>query len=204
MAITPTQLISPDSELAQLFLQWSEDTDSRTWNIANQTNELIEELEGGIATRQDIYKAVAYYCKGQKPNTIRRLAEVAADYPDSIQRKYKQLLSFQHFKVSRRLFNEGYTPTIDYGLQWCVEGNDDKLNAGKFHTVNELLANFLPSDEYGSQLSRTWNKVKESLYDNFLLVDNDFYRQQLLDNWKEIEYVVKELDKLEKGVTIEK
>lgn len=202
MAITPDELIPADSELAQLLLQWSEDTDTRTWNIANLTNELIEELEGGQVTRMDVYRAVAKRCKGQKPNTIRRWAEVAADYPADLQRQYAELLSFEHFKASRRLYKDGYTPTIAYGLQWCVEGNDEKLNAGKFHTVGELLVNFLPEEKGKSALRRLWEKSRDSLYDGFLLVENDFYRKQLLDNWKEIDFAVAELERIaQEGLT---
>ena len=195
MGIRPDDLIPADSELAQLLLQWSEDTDSRTWNIANLTNDLIVELEGGVATRADVYRAVAIRCKGQKPNTIRRWAEVAWDYEPRVQKKYAQLLSFQHFKVSRRLYQEGYTPSIEYGLQWAVESNDDSLRAGKFRTVAEMLVNFLPEEKDKKPLRRFWDKVKDQMYDQFLLVDNDFYRQQLLDNYKEIDYAVRELDK---------
>lgn len=195
--ISPDQLIPPDSDLAQMLMQWSEDTDSRTWNIANLTNELIEELEGGQVTRTDVYKAVAARCKGQKPNTIRRWAECAADFPPKLQRKYAQLLSFQHFKTARRLYKEGYTPDIEYALDWCVSGDDDKITAGRFHTVGEMLNHFLPPDFYGSPLQRTWGGVKEKLYDLFLIVDHDNFREQLLQNWKEIDYIVKELGALD-------
>lgn len=202
--ISPDYLIPPDSDLAQMLLQWSEDNDSRVWQIANTTNELIIELEGGMVTKQDVYRAVAARCKGQKPNTIRRWAEVAADYPPELQGKYSQLLSFQHFKTSRRLYQEGLTPSLEYGLQWCVEGNDDKLQAGKFHTVGELLANFLPSEKDKTPLKRRWDAVRDSLYDLFLLVDNDFYRQQLLDNWKELDYIIKEVDRLSREEVLDR
>lgn len=181
--ISPDNLIPPDSELAHLLLQWSESTDERTWNIANLTNDLIEELEGGIATRQDVYRAVATRCKGKKPNTIRRWAECAADFSPALQRKYAQLLSFDHFKTSRRLFKDGYSPSVEYALQWCIEGNDDKLGAGRFHTVGEMLNQFLPQEEFGNELQRYWNKTKEKLYDLILIHDNDTERKQLLANW---------------------
>lgn len=197
--VKPDELIPPDSELAQMFLQWSEDGDSRTWNIANTTNDLIAELEGGPVTRMDIYRAVAARCKGQKPNTIRRWAECAADFSPAIQKKYAQLLSFQHFKTARRLYKEEYTPTIDYALAWCVEGNDDKLSAGRFHTVGEMLQNFLPEEKGKSVLRRNWEKVSDSLYDQFLIVDHDNFREQLLDSWKQIDYIVKELDRIEQA-----
>lgn len=195
MKITPDNLIPPDSELAQLLLQWTEDTDSRTWKVANLTNELIWELEGGPITKTDIYKAVAARCKGRKPNTIRRIAEVAADYDEEMQAKYAELLSFDHFKTSRRLFSDGYTPSIDYALEWCVEGNDMKLNAGKFHTVGEMLNHFVPELRDKKPLTRVWDAVKERLYDQFLLVDNDFRRQDLLDTWERISAHVEALDK---------
>lgn len=195
--ISPDQLIPPDSELAQLFMQWSEDMDSRTWHIANTTNELVWELEGGIVTKKDIYKAVAVRCKGQKPATIRQIAQVAADFDDGMQKKYAGLLSFSHFKASRRLYNEGYTPTIDYGLQWAVEGNDDKITAGRFHTVAEMYANFLPEEKDKTQLQRYWDKVKDTLYDHLLLVDNDSWRNQALSSWREMEYCVKRIAEIE-------
>lgn len=194
--IRPDDLIPPDSDLAQMLMQWSEDTDSRTWNIANLTNELVEEFTGGPVTKADVYRAVATRCKGQKPNTIRRWAEVAADYDKELQEKYAPLLSFQHFKVSRRLYAEGHTPYIDYGLEWCVLGNDDKLSAGRFHTVAEMLANFLPEEKGKSPLKRKWDNVKEALYDLMLLVDNDFYRERLLEGWKELDYLVNEVEKV--------
>lgn len=196
--INPDLLIPPDSDLAQLLLQWSEDTDSRTWNIANLTNELIEELEGGVATKADIYKAVATRCKGQKPNTIRRWAECAADYPMDIQQKYSSLLSFQHFKVSRRLFKDGLTPSIEYALDWCIKGNDMKLSAGKFHTVGQMIDQFVPRDDKTSPLRKMWNKVKDNVYDQFLIVDNDYYRDRLLGCFHEIDYIVSALDKADK------
>lgn len=197
MSIAPDQLIPPDSELAQLFMQWSEDTDSRTWNIANTTNDLIAELEGGQVTRMDVYRAVAARCKGQKPNTIRRWAECAADYSLDVQRKYAELLSFQHFKTARRLYKDGYTPTLEYALDWCVTGDDDKLTAGRFHTVGEMLINFLPEEKSKSPLQRAWDRAKDDLYDQFLMVDHDNFREQLLQNWKELDYIVKELSKIE-------
>lgn len=195
--INPDNLIPPDGELAHLLLQWSEDADTSTWKIANVTNELIEELvsEGGI-TRQDIYRSVAARCKGRKINTIRRWAEVAADFDSDIQFEYAGLLSFEHFKASRRLFHEGYTPSIEYGLEWCVKGDDLKLTAGKFHTVGEMINQFVPEFKENSP-SVSWNRVKQDLYDKFLLIDNDTDRNRLLKAWKEIEYVLceKHLDK---------
>ena len=196
--INPDDLIPPDSELARLLLQWTEDQDTRTWSVANLTNELIFELEGGVATKADIYKAVAARCKGKKPNTIRRWAEVAADFDAGAQERYAALLSFDHFKVSRRLFHEGYTPSITYGLEWCVSGNDDKTTAGKFHTVSEMLANFLPNDGETSQLVRSWNKAKEGLWDSFLMVDHDNYREKLLDHWRAINYIIGQIEALDK------
>lgn len=192
--ITPDQLIPPDSELAHLFMQWSEDVDSRTWHIANTTNDLVAELEGGPVKRADIYRAVAARCKGQKPNTIRRLAEVAADFDMDVQEKYAGLLSFAHFRTARRLYNEGYTPTIDYALEWCVTGDDDKLTAGRFHTVGEMLNNFLPTDYFGNPLRVTWDKAKDKLYDQFLLVENDVYRERLTHLWLEIEYTIRNVE----------
>jgi hypothetical protein len=196
--ISPDNLIPPDSDIAQMLLQWSEDSDTRVWNIANLTNDLIAELEGGIATRADIYRAVATRCKGQRPNTIRRWAEVAEDFPPKLQKKYSQLLSFQHFKVSRKLFKDGYTPSIDYALDWCVTGNDDKLSAGRFHTVADMLTQFLPQEKDKSPLKRYWDKVKDTMYDQFLMVDNDFYRTKLLEDWISINYVVQEVDRVSK------
>lgn len=192
MTIKPDELIPPDSELAQLLMQWTEDSDTRTWNVANLTNDLIEELfadNGGIATRQDIYKAVATRCKGKKPNTIRRWAECAADFPPKIQKKYASLLSFDHFKTSRRLFKEGYTPSIDYGLEWCVSGNDMKLSAGKFHTVGEMLNQFLPEETFGNQAQKIWEKVKDKLYDQIVIEDNDTKRAKLMSSWHDMDDV---------------
>lgn len=194
MPIKPDDLIPPDSDLAHLLMQWSESTDERTWSIANLTNELVEELSGGIATKQDIYRAVAARCKGREPNTIRRWAETAADFDKKTQKKYAQLLSFNHFKVARRLHKEGLTPYINYALEWCVEGNDDKLSAGRFHTVGEMLANFLPAEE-GHPLRVYWGKVKEKLYDLMILEDNDIKRAHMTDNWKELDDVIATLDK---------
>jgi hypothetical protein len=192
--INPDYLIPPDSELAQLLMQWSEDTDTRTWNIANLTNDLIAELEGGSVTRPDVYRAVAARCKGRKPNTIRRWAEVAADFDKDTQERYA-VLSFDHFKTSRRLHSDGFTPSIDYGLQWCVEGNDDKLTAGKFHTVGQMLNQFVPELRDKKPLTRLWDNMKEKLYDQFLLVDNDWRRQELLVTWTRIDEHVLALDK---------
>ena len=185
-SITPDNLIPADSELGQLLLQLSEDSDSRTWKIANITNDLVVELEGGIVHKKDVYKAVAARCKGRKINTIRRWAEVAADFDEEMQEKYAGLLSFEHFKAARRLYNEGFTPDLEYSLKWCVEGNDDKLAAGKFKTVGQLYKEFLP--EY--RTSTLWERVKEGLYDQFLLEDNDTDRERLLDAWKTITFVL--------------
>ena len=199
--ISPDDLIPPDSELGQQLAQWSEDTDTRTWNIANITNDLIEELEGGIATRQDVYRAVATRCKGKKPNTIRRWAEVAADYSPKLQKKYAQLLSFDHFKTSRRLFSEGYSPTIEYALDWCVSGNDMKLSAGRFHTVGEMLNHFLPQEEFGNELQRYWKKTKDKLYDLILLHDHDIERHKMQELWDKLDDQVANLT-LDKALDI--
>lgn len=180
--LNPDQIIPPDSELAQLLMQWSEDADTRTWNIANLTNDLIEELDGGIVTRQEIYKAVAARCKGRKPNTIRRWAEIASDFDKDAQFKYANLLSFEHFKTSRRLFKEGYTPSVEYGLEWCVHGNDMKLNAGKFHTVGDMLNQFVPKEKF-EDAKRFWAKVKDKAYDLIVVEDNDTKRAILTSAW---------------------
>lgn len=187
--VDPDNLIPPDSELGQVLLQLSGDTDDRVWQIANITNDLIDEVESGIVTKADIYKTVAKRCKGRKVNTIRRWAECARDFDYDTQHKYKELLSFEHFRVSRRLFSEGYTPSIDYGLQWCVEGNDEKLTAGKFHTVGEMINQFVPEFK-NNGVSAMWERVKNDLYDNFLLVDNDTDRERLLEAWKTIDFVI--------------
>lgn len=195
MSISPDNLIPMDSELGQLLLQLTEDTDSRTWKVANICNDLVAELEGGDVTRADIYRAVATRCKGKKPNTIRRWAECAADFGFDIQEKYKELLSFDHFKTSRKLFKEGYSPSVDYALQWCVEGDDDKITAGRFHTVGEMIQHFIPADEFENKLQKIWGKVKEGLYDQFLLVENDYYRGRLTEAYSQIDYAVTALDK---------
>jgi hypothetical protein len=195
MSISPDKLIPMDSELGQLLLQLTEDTDSRTWKVANITNDLIAEIEGGDVTKADIYRAVATRCKGKKPNTIRRWAEVAADFDSDIQKEYKELLSFDHFKVSRRLFKEGYSPSIDYVLEWCVQGDDDKITAGRFHTVGEAIQHFVPAGNFENQLYKAWSKTKDKLYDLFLIHDNDFERKQLLEYWTQINYIVDGLDK---------
>jgi len=187
--VKPENIIPLDSELGQLLLQLSDDGDDIVWKIANITNELIEELEGGIVTRKTIYQAVARCCKGKKFNTIRKWAEVASDFDIDVQEKYKHLLSFEHFRVARQLHVAKLTPTLEYGLKWCVEGNDQKLNAGKFHTVGEMLNHFMPEyRETGAVVS--WSRVKEDLYDKFLLVDNDTDRERLLEAWKTIDYVL--------------
>jgi hypothetical protein len=194
--VNPDLLIPPDSELAQLLLQWSESTDERTWNIANLTNELIEEIEGETISRSDIYKAVATRCKGKKPNTIRRWAECAADFDQETQEKYAQLLSFDHFKTARRLFKDGHTPYLEYALEWCIEGNDHKLSAGRFHTVGQMLEQFLPADTFEGRLSKAWNAQKERLYDLMLIHDNDGERMTLLTSWQVIDTIVSRLDKV--------
>ena len=191
--ITPDQLIPPDSELAHLLAQWTEDTDTRTWNVANLTNDLIEELDGGVATKADVYKAVATRCKGKKPDTIRRWAETAADFDEDTQEQYAQLLSFDHFKIARRLFKEGHSPYINYVLEWAVEGNDMKLGAGRFHTVGQILNHFLPQFRDANPLQLHWNKAKEKLYDQFILVENDTYRQELVMFWHEIDLTVQKV-----------
>lgn len=184
--VSPDELIPPLSELALMLEQWAGDTDDRVWNIANVTNELIEELEGGIVTRKEIYRAVAHKCKGRKVNTIRRWAEVAADFPKDTQDRYKDLVSFEHFKASRRLFNMGLTPSVDYGLQWCLESSD---NTGKPKTVGELINHFVPEFRENGLLG-LWHRVKDDLYDNFLMVDNDTDRARLVEAWKVIEYIL--------------
>lgn len=194
MAINPDNLIPPDSELGQHLAMWAEDFDTRTWKIANVTNDLIDEVEGGDVTKEDIYKAVAARCKGREPNTIRRWAEVARDFDANTQEQYAQLLSFNHFKTARRLFQEGRTPYLNYALEWCIEGNDDKISAGRFHTVGQMLQHFIPAEEFEHQMSRHWNRVKERLYDLFLIVDNDTQRTALLHHWGEIERIVEHLD----------
>lgn len=195
--ISPDMLIPPNSELAHLLLQWSEDTDTRTWNIANVCNDLIAEVEGGEVTKADIYRAVATRCKGKKPNTIRRWAEVAADFDIDIQDQYKELLSFDHFKISRRLFTEGRAPSIDYVLQWCVEGDDDKITAGRFHTVGEAIQHFVPADSFENQLVRHWDKGKEKFYDLILIHDNDVQRQSLMGFWTNIDDIMKRIQSLD-------
>lgn len=196
--ITPDQLIPPDSELAHLLLQWSEEQDSRIWHIADVTNDLIAEVEGGEITKQDIYKAVATRCRGQRPNTIRRIAEVAVDFDLDARKKYADILSFSHFKMARRLYNEGRTPYLTYALEWAVEGNDDKISAGRFHTVGEMLLHFLPEDAFENQLKKYWGKVKEKLYDLALIHDHDNERARLLRAWNDIEEIVSRLDTSEK------
>lgn len=196
--IHPDKLIPPDSELAHLLLQWTETQDTRTWNVANLTNELIEEVvsDEGI-TKADIYKAVATRCKGKKPNTVRRWAETAADFDADTQEKYASLLSFDHFKVARRLFREGHTPYLNYVLEWAVEGRDNGIGAGRFHTVGEILNEFLPQYRDAHPLLSYWNKVKEKLYDLIILEDNDTKRNHMLDNWKELDDIIGTLDKKE-------
>jgi hypothetical protein len=188
--VSPDNLIPPDSELGLLLAQWSEDGDTRTWNIANLTNELIEELEGEAITKADIYRAVATRCKGREPNTIRRWADIARDFDQDTQLRYAQLLSFNHFKTARRLYQEERTPYLNYALEWCVEGNDDKLSAGRFHTVGQMLEHFLPPESFEDQLRRHWNKQKERLYDLILIHDNDVERARLLQAYTEFEYVL--------------
>lgn len=194
--INPDSIIPPDSELGQKLAQWAEDNDTRTWNIANVTNELIDEVvfEGSDLGRQDIYRAIAARCKGRKPNTIRRWAEVAADFDRDTQEQYAQLLSFEHFKVARRLFNEGRTPYLNYALEWCVEGNDDKLAAGRFHTAGQLLQHFLPKETFENQLYKYWARIKEKLYDLMLIHDHDVQRKSMIENWVEIDSIVRLLD----------
>jgi len=187
LKITPDNLIPPDSEAGQRLAQWAEDADTRTWHIANFTNDFIDEVEGGGITKNDIYKAVAARCKGREPNTIRRWAEVARDFDYDTQEQYSQLLSFNHFKVARRLFNEGYTPYLNYALEWCIEGNDDKLSAGRFHTVGEMLNHFLPAEAFENQLKRHWDKTKERLFDLILIHDHDIQRTEMLAAWHTID-----------------
>lgn len=192
MSINPDNLIPPDSELGQRLAQWAEDTDTRTWHIANVTNDLIDEVavDGTGITRQDIYKAVATRCKGQKPNTIRRIAEVARDFDLDTQEQYSQLLSFSHFRVARQLFSEGYTPYLNYALEWCIEGNDDKITAGKFHTVGQMIQHFVPAEAFENQLRKFWGKTKEKLYDLILIHDHDIQRVEMLAAWNVIDSTV--------------
>lgn len=200
--VSPDNLIPVESELAQMLRQWSEDTDTRTWNIARITNDLIEEVVGGDISQEDIYRAVATRCKGKKINTIRRWAEVERDFDRDTQDQYKELLSFEHFKVSRRLFKEGRTPSIDYALDWAVSGDDYKLTAGRFHTVGEVLNHFIPDDEFQNTLQKVWSKAKENLYDQFIMVDNDTKRQELVTAWHIIDSTVVGLTESEASVTI--
>ena len=175
-----------------MLAQWAEDFDTRTWHIANFTNEFIDEVvfEGSELQREDIYKAVAARCKGREPNTIRRWAEVARDFDVDTQQEYAQLLSFNHFKNARRLFNEGHTPYLNYALEWAVQGNDDKITAGRFHTAGQMLQHFLPSDTFENMLEKKWGRCKEDLYDQFLMVDNDTKRQELMAAWHIIDSTV--------------
>ncbi len=205
MSLSPDNIIPPDSELGQLLAQLAEDTDSRTWKIANICNELIEEVvtdvddqyTGERITKTDIYKAVARRCKGQKTSTIRRWAEVAADFDYDTQNQYAGLLSFNHFKTARRLFAEGHTPYLNYALEWCVEGNDDKISAGRFHTVGEMLQHFLPADTFENQLYKYWQSHKEKLYDLMLIHDHDVQRHHLLECWREIDGVIEQVNSTE-------
>lgn len=192
--INPDFLIPPDSELGQHLAQWAEDADTRTWKIANVTNELIEEVEGGDVTKTDIYRAVAARCKGREPNTIRRWAEVAKDYDLDTQEQYAQLLSFNHFKVARKLFKEGRTPYLNYALEWCIEGNDYKITAGKFHTVGQMIQHFIPAESFENQLLKYWEKTKERLYDLILIHDHDIQRQTMLQAWGTIDSTLVTLD----------
>jgi hypothetical protein len=199
MAIHPDNLLPPDSEIAQKLMQWSEDMDTRTWHIADVTNDLIEELEGQAITKADIYKAVGARCRGQKPNTIRRLAEVARDYDRDTREQFQEILSFSHFKTARRLFQEGHTPYLSYALEWCVDGNDYKLSAGRFHTVGDMLNQFLPQYRDAHPLQSYWARVKEKLYDLMLLEDNDTKRNHMLENWRELEGTISTLVPLDKS-----
>jgi len=197
-SIDPDLLIPAESELGQLLMQLAEDNDERTWKIANICNDLIEEVEGGEVTKTDIYKAVATRCKGREPNTIRRWAEVALDFDKDTQEQYAGLLSFNHFKVARRLFKDGHTPYLNYALEWCVEGNDDKLAAGRFHTVGQLLQHFLPADTFENQLVKHWEKGKEKFYDLIIIHDNDTQREKLLNLWIQMNYVIQDIQPLDK------
>lgn len=174
--VKPDYLIPPDSELGQLLSHLMDSTDDAIWKVARITNDLIEELAGGEVTRTDIYKAVARRSKGRKPRTIRSWADVAADVPVKVEKKYANLLSFDHFKTARRLVKNGYAPSIEFVLQWCTEGNDNKIYAGTFHTVGEMLNQFLPEDTFGNSAERYWLSVREKLVDNALLIDNDTER----------------------------
>lgn len=181
------QIIPPLSQLALDLEQWSEDTDSRTWKIANVTNELISELEVAV-TKADVYRAVAVRCKGNKVNTIRRWAECAADFDAEMQAKYASILSFNHFKTARKLLADGLVPDLEYPLAWCLQSLDDTVQAGRPRTVNELLANFLPQ-EVGDPAIVYWGKHKEKLEDNALMWDNDVERKALQEALKIINFI---------------
>lgn len=171
------QIIPPNSDLAHDLEQWSEDQDTRTWRIANVTNDLIDELSQ-VVTKADVYRAVSVRCKGNKVNTVRRWAECAADFDGAMQAKYAQILSFNHFKTARKLLKDGLVPSLEYPLEWCISSLDDTIQAGRPRTVNELLANFLPQEE-GDPAVIYWGKIVEKLEDNALMWDNDTERHQL-------------------------
>lgn len=190
-------IIPPDSTLAHHLLKMSDAADDSTWEIARITNDLIDELDGvhmpdgTPVTRKEVYRAVATRCKGRKPNTIRRWAECVRDYSIELQQQYAGLLSFEHFKVNRRLHMEGFTPSLEYGLAWCIEGNDDKISAGRFRTVGELINQFAP--EYIDDSAQAyWSSIKEKLYDKILLIDNDTMREKALYAWRELAYALEE------------
>jgi hypothetical protein len=99
-------------------------------------------------------------------------------------------LSFDHFKTARRLYKDGFTPYVNYALEWCVEGNDDKLAAGRFHTVGDMMHQFIPELRDANPLELMWSKVKERMYDQFLLIENDTYREELLELWRETDLTI--------------
>lgn len=172
------QIIPPNSDLAHDLLQWSEDIDNRVWNIANVTNELIEELKN-VCPKVDVYRAMAVRCKGVKVNTVRRWAECAADFSPELQEKYS-VLSFNHFKTARSLLASGLVPDLEYPLAWCLQSLDDTVQAGRPRTVNELLANFLPEEEFHlSDALKHWKSVREKLLDFAVMWDNDTERKAL-------------------------
>lgn len=173
------QIIPPNSDLAHNLLQWSDEIDSGTWNIANTTNELIDELKA-VVTKTEVYRIVAIRCKGKKVNTIRRWAECAADFSEEVQAKYASVLSFNHFKAARRLLAEGLVPYLEYPLEWCLVSLDDTVYAGRPRTVSELLLHFLPEEETNSYTAvKYWNSVRERIIDHVVMWDNDTEREEL-------------------------
>jgi hypothetical protein len=68
-----------------------------------------------------------------------------------------------------------------------------KLGAGRFHTVGEVLNHFIPEFRDADPLKLYWDKAKEKLYDLFVVVDNDHYRQELLDWHREIDLTIQKI-----------